>query len=64
MINLLLHSFSSSNVKGWSVTVGMQLDASPATISDGTPLALDLAPAADQTGGDLAMVVLGLDLLP
>ncbi|MCQ8115731.1 hypothetical protein NP565_24500, partial [Vibrio parahaemolyticus] len=61
---LVLHSFPPSNMKGWPFTLGVQLDASPATISDGTPLALDLATAADQTGGDLAVVILGLDLLP
>lgn len=63
-ISSLLHSFPSTNMERRSFTLGVQLDASPATISTGTPLALDLAPTAYQTGGDLAVVILGLDLLP
>lgn len=51
-------------MEGGPFALGVQLDASPAAIADGTPLALDFAPAAHQTGGHLAVLILGLHLLP
>jgi hypothetical protein len=57
----LLHSFPAAHMKGRSFALGVQLDTSAAAVADWSTLALDLAPAAHQTRGHLAVLSLGLD---